>query len=287
MKVGILGARWGRTHVGTFRRAGADVAVIVSADPERSERVAREERIRSGRLEDLDGVDVVVVATPWSMHREHVLRWAAKSIFCEKPLLGCAPDAEFRARARDLDLHVSYAFPFLPFAPALARAIAGAPSFDLDVRVALPDVRDAKTALREVAVHPIAYLVHVFGDLRAERVVVVNETDRVEIEVGGARRGRVVARVGGDPGFVFSLAAGSSRLRGGYTPGAGWGFDGHGPPRNDAWYEANCALVETYVARISGRIDATDARARGLLRGCEALAVEDVIGPALGRSEVR
>lgn len=277
MKVGILGTGWGRTHVGTFRRAGAEVAVIASSDPERSERVAREENVPSWRVEDLEDVDVVVIATPWRMHREHVQRFAHKKILCEKPLLGVVPDAEFRERARSLDAHVAYAFPFLPFAPALADAIARAPRFDLEVRVALPNLPDATSALREVGVHPIALLVHALGAIRCERVT-VREGSRIEIEVGGARAGRIAVRLGGDRGFSFHLVAGDAKLDGGYVWDAGWGFEGHGPPRHETWYEANCALVETFVALHTGRIDAREARLRGLLHASEALVVEDVIG---------
>jgi hypothetical protein len=144
VRVGILGTRWGRTHVGTFRAAGCEIWAIVGQDPERSREVARAEGVPHAEPEALEDADIVVIATPAETHAELVSRWAHKILWCEKPLM-----AQPSAR-----LWVNYAFPFLP----ATEHLRGEP---VSVHVAAGE--GGAWALREVAVHPMSWVYHVLG----------------------------------------------------------------------------------------------------------------------------
>jgi predicted dehydrogenase len=271
MRVGILGTRWGRIHVGAFRSAGATVHAIVGRSPEASAEVARAEGVACCTLAELEGCDVVVIASPTPTHRQYVERFSRKPLLCEKPLLGAPADDGFVRLVESIPvLYVSYALPFVPAARAFVGAIGGATAYHARVRVALPDIRDEDVAAREIAVHPVALMVHALGD-RA--------------------RGHLTIELGGEPGIAYELRVagedGEASFLARYAVGEAWHFEArrgahaiaHSPASgaSDAWYDAHCGLARAFVDRVRGAIDSSEARARGLLDARAALAIERTV----------
>jgi predicted dehydrogenase len=94
LRVGIVGTGFGaRVQVPGFRAAGYEVTAICSADPARARAAAEQAKIPSAvdtvdQLVERDDVDVVCVASPPTLHREHTLKAlaAGKHVICEKPM---------------------------------------------------------------------------------------------------------------------------------------------------------------------------------------------------------
>jgi myo-inositol 2-dehydrogenase/D-chiro-inositol 1-dehydrogenase len=101
VRVGIIGTKWGRMHIGGFRAAGAEgveIRALCGSDPEKTARIAREEGIRlaTTRVDELcAAVDVVVVSGPDRLHHEHITAAldAGCHVLSEKPLTRTAEDA--------------------------------------------------------------------------------------------------------------------------------------------------------------------------------------------------
>jgi predicted dehydrogenase len=94
LRVGIVGTGFGaRVQVGGFRAAGFEVTSICSAHLDRARAAAEQAGIPVAvdSVNDLvgrDDVDVVSVASPPTLHREHTLAAlaAGKHVICEKPM---------------------------------------------------------------------------------------------------------------------------------------------------------------------------------------------------------
>lgn len=292
-RVAILGARWGRTHVGTFRAAGCEVIAIVGADPARSREVAAVEGVFGSSLGDVGSADVVVVATPVESHARLVEAFADKHVLCEKPLAGAAsldPRAEVAARSH---VWVNYAMPFLATAREVARLVRAGrigPPARARVRVwtripggaAEPDLREHM----DVAVHPLAFLRTLVGPMvrRSEPAAGATATLEagacaVHLELGARER----------PGITVALglegAVGSVALEGSWEPGRTWSWgpallDGapvtstEARDDGDVWYDANCRAVARFVDVVRGQATAADATGDGLLDGATALELE-------------
>ena len=299
-RVGIIGTRWGRTHVGTFRASGCIVHAIVGRDPQRSASVAAEEGIAHHEEAALADCDIVVVATPIASHRDLLARHCEKVVFCEKPLLGRAPDAEDRALVARTSLAVNYAFAFLDTPTrmqelVLAGAIGELLDAHLRVDVRLGAPQPAIVWLREVAVHPLSWLHHAWGPVATGEHTATPERVSGMLSLAG-RPLALDVRCGQAEGIAIELAItgdhGRLTTSGGYRPGAGWSFapihlgtvaenDGEHATGEDIWYRANRRAVATFVAQLDGRIDADTARARGLFTGQRALELEAGLGPLL------
>lgn len=294
MRVGVVGANWGRVHIGAFRLHGAEIAVLVGADRERVARVAEAEGVPVGTDDAaaLEEVDVVVIASPTPTHRGYVERFAHKPLLCEKPLLGCRPDPTFVELAATSRLWVNYAFPFLATARQIRELLpelGPVARADLRVEVNLPGGRSPVEMFIDVAVHPLMFLNQLLGAFELADHQVAGPRFAAAL-TNGHQLLNARLEIGGDPGFAFDLAligeAGPMRVRGGYRPGAGWGFEPvqfrrepRGPGERstgerDIWFAANEALVGTLVAHLRGDIGAAEAEARGLSTGSAALGVE-------------
>jgi len=304
-RVGILGTHWGRTHVGTFRAAGCELVAIVGRDPHRSAEVAAHEGIARHDLDAFADVDIVVIATPTELHREHLLRWADKRLYCEKPLLGRSADPEITALAERSTLAVSFAFPRLETAAVVhglirSGRIGRVPRMRLRVDVR-HDTPTAAILLREAAIHPLSWLHHAFGTWHTTRHEITDDVVAATLELAHATVDRVV-RVGGDAGMAMAGDAhgghGTLTMRGGHRPAAGWAFAPvciDGAPHNegerlehgDIWYRANCRAVATFVDWIDGTTSTADAIAGGLFDGRRALALEASLAPLLDAATAR
>ena len=129
MRIGIIGTRWGRMHIGGFRGAGVEVAALCGRDPARTAEVAAAEGI-STHTTDVAAlcaaVDVVVIASPDALHGEHVRAAiaAGRHVLCEKPLTRTADEAAalvaLAARAPGRVHAVNFPYRMLPPVRALA-----------------------------------------------------------------------------------------------------------------------------------------------------------------------
>lgn len=94
LRVGIVGTGFGaRVQIPGFRAAGYEVTAICSAHLDRARTAAEQAQIPVAldAVNDLvgrDDVDVVCVASPPTLHREHTLAAlaAGKHVICEKPM---------------------------------------------------------------------------------------------------------------------------------------------------------------------------------------------------------
>lgn len=142
MKVGIIGTGWGRMHIGAFRAAGADVAVLCGRNLEKTRGIAQRENIATAtddvrKLCEL--VDIVVVASPDGMHRDHVRAALAakKHVLCEKPLAMTLAEArELVTAAGASGVRCAVGFPYRQLPPLIglrAWLMTKGPVRELDV----------------------------------------------------------------------------------------------------------------------------------------------------------
>ena len=288
--VGIVGTGWGRTHVGTVRACGGEVAVIVGRDPDKTRHVAREEGVAIGTtdLAALDDVDVIVIASPTPSHAAIVQRFAHKPMICEKPLLSAAPDDAVARAIRAAPLYVNYAFSFLDTAECLAQrvrsgALGTIDRIDLRVGVSLDGSKDPGHWRLDVGSHPVAWLASVFGpfDAAAEET---GEGDTRVLALGGPGPTlRLSTGRAARPGIEYAVelhgTRGRATLEGTYRVGGTWSFRATaddaplGPVETsgerDVWYAANCRSVAAAMRALSG-----GARDDRLVDGTAALRLE-------------
>ena len=129
MRIGIIGTRWGRMHIGGFRGAGDEIAALCGLDAARTAEVAAAEGIAMHTTDVAAlcaAVDVVVVASPDALHGEHVRVAidAGRHVLCEKPLTRTAEEAaalvQHAARASGRVCAVNFPYRMLPPLQALA-----------------------------------------------------------------------------------------------------------------------------------------------------------------------
>ncbi len=100
LRVGIIGLGFGARQIPGFKAAGWDVTAVCASHAERANAVAKEHGIATA-VADVDelcaheDVDVVSVASPPHVHREHVLTAlaAGKHVLCEKPFASDSSEA--------------------------------------------------------------------------------------------------------------------------------------------------------------------------------------------------
>lgn len=146
MKVGVIGTSWGLMHVGAFRAAGAEVAMLCGRDAHKTREIARREGIPRATT-DVDElcreVEAVVVASSDAMHHAHVLAAlkAGRHVFCEKPLAMSSREADELVAAAEaapsLRANVNFPYRQLPPLTALRGWLAG-----------MPPVREVDVVLR-------------------------------------------------------------------------------------------------------------------------------------------
>ncbi len=132
VRIGVIGTNWGLMHVGAFRAAGAEVTALCGQNLEHTRSVAAREGIPLATTEVralCDAVDAVVVASPDSVHRQHVevALDAGRAVLCEKPLTRTAEEAlalVARARASGRLCAVNFPYRMLPPFRALKEWLA-------------------------------------------------------------------------------------------------------------------------------------------------------------------
>lgn len=275
-------------HVGGFRAAGATVAALCGRDPERTRRVASEEGIPLATAdvgELCEAVDVVVVASPDALHREHAQRAAAagRHVLCEKPLTVDARDADaLAALAAPVTLAVNFPYRFLgPFAALRAwLGGRGARLVEASVRnrflgdpAALATTGDfgglshlidtalwiarAEPAWVEASLpggSPVAQCLHV-GLTTGASVVLVHRPAAERVLWGRWS-------VSGD-GWEAGVEGGYVEALGGWRVEAPWGFTGDAreaigapaapsPGTREPWAEAHAEAARAFLRAVAG-----------------------------------
>lgn len=132
-RIGIIGTKWGRMHVGAFRAAGADITALCGRDPVATRAAAEHEHIPLATTDVSHlcaAVDAVVVASPDAVHTEHVLAAldAGRAVLCEKPLARTVEDARLlahRARGASTPSAINFPYRMLPPLRALKHWLEG------------------------------------------------------------------------------------------------------------------------------------------------------------------
>jgi predicted dehydrogenase len=304
MKVGIIGTVWGRIHCGTFRQAGCEVAALVGRDAARAAQIAAEESVPVGTddLTVLDDCDAIVVATPTATHAEYLERFRNKPILCEKPLCGKLPDPAWLDRLADARIYVNYTFAFLDSARALEQKIRAGALGDvhrilLQVGVRFSPEKTPAAWFMDVAVHPLSFLLHVFGPFRTDTFAVGKGRANVGVLLSNTKQMLDVALYDHPAtGIHIEMTvigdSATARLSGGFRPGRDWWFepllindapftDGEYRYAEDVWYRANRRAVRTFCEVLRGERPAADAAAAGLFDLERAAGMEKMLAPLL------
>jgi hypothetical protein len=263
VRIGIVGARWGRVHVGTFRRFGHEIAVMVGRDPGQIARVAADEGVPLGTVDAsaLEDVDLVVVAAPTRAHAEYVRAFPHKPVLCEKPLFGLEPPAGAAELAAHPRLYVNYAFPFLEVSSILRARLSelgAVREVRVDVAVDLDPAMLPSHWLAEVAVHPLSLVFDLFGTAPV-------------VAIERARAPGIDVRI-----LIDGMRA-SATLSGAYRVGGAWRYEldfareRFVEEGRDPWYEANVRCVGAFLEALEGR------RRAGVYDGAKALALERAV----------
>jgi len=304
MRVGIIGTSWGRIHCGTFRAAGCEIAALAGQRLAEVESVAAEEGVQRATTDAaaLRDCDIVVIASPTPTHLHYLRCFADKPVLCEKPVIGTAPEPGLFDGLGGTPKFVNYAFPFLD----TARALDGLLDDDrlgpvrrilLAVGVRFPLARTPAGWFIDVAVHPLSWLLHRFGEfhLAGHRVgqgdadvsVVLEQPGR-QIDVALYDLPSTGIRI--DCQLVGERAL--ARLSGGYRPERQWWFEpvllegepvteGEYSQTEDIWFRANRRAVGQFCAVVRGESGREDALARGSFDLEKAVGIERMLAPLL------
>jgi len=127
-RVGIIGLGFGRAHIPAFQANGCEVVAVCQRNQETARAVATRYNVpgvfeRWERMLDEATPDIVVIASPPSMHREIALRALAKGahVLCEKPLAMTAAEGREMADAAAKAQRVAMTCFNWRFVPAMQR----------------------------------------------------------------------------------------------------------------------------------------------------------------------
>lgn len=186
-RVVVVGAgKMGAHHARVFAlAAGAELRGVLDVDRARAERVARERGVPALRTFDeaLEHADLVVIATPTSLHFSQAMRAidAGRAVLVEKPIAAGAAEAAAlceAAEARGAALLVGHSERFNPVIRALVRETATDRVLSIATRrtAAAP----AEELCTNLAVHDIN-LVALLARSPAELVASSGTADEAEI----------------------------------------------------------------------------------------------------------
>jgi dTDP-4-dehydrorhamnose reductase len=308
MRVGIIGTGWGRTHCGTFRAAGCEIAALCGRQLDEVAAIAAAEGVPHATTDpgDLEDSDIIVIASPTDTHLDYLRRFAHKPVLCEKPLLGVPPPPDVLDGLERPPKFVNYAFPFLDSVRTLDAALAEGRlgrvrRILLTVGVRFPRQKSSTGWFVDVVAHPLSWLLHRFGLFRhvghytgagEAAVSVVLVGDEPQLDVALYPLPATGIRVGLDLVGERNFA----RLAGGYQPDRRWWFDpivlgderltdGEYSRYEDIWFRANRRSVDLFCRVLEGRIQVSEAEALGAFGLRKALDMETMLAPLL--AEVR
>ena len=310
MRVGIIGTGWGRTHCGTFRAGGWEIAALAGRRLDDVTAAAAAESVPRATTDpkELEDCDVIVVASPTDTHLEYLRCFKHKSVLCEKPLLGVPPAPDVLDGLDGPPKFVNYAFPFLDSVQALDVALAEGRlgrvrRVLLTVGVNFPARKSPAQWFVDVAAHPLSWLLHRFGPLNCvghytgdgeAAVSLVMAGSSVQLDVALYPLPATGIRIGLD--LVGDRAC--TRLAGGYQPDRQWWFDpidlgderltdGEFSTDEDIWFRANRRSVDLFCRVLEGRIGISEAEALGAFGLRKALGMETMLAPLLARHRGR
>jgi len=296
---GIVGVNWGVVHLYNLRSAGVRVVALCATDLAKAGALAAEHGVEHATTDvaELEGLDVVVIATPVETHAGLLRRFESTNVICEKPVFGrLLREGEHLPASRST--FVNYAFGFLDAARALEGRVAEFGTLRavrLTSRAALPGGWGPARWFLETASHPLAWILLRGGEPRVIERTVRAHGIELRLVVDGAfgldTLGTEVVvefRLGGDPGIHHEVRVEGDRrvasFDGGFRPGHPWRFspvwlDGRAisPPEEspeDPWLRANARSVEAMLSAFRGGVEASDAAPLGLFDVARALRIE-------------
>ncbi|MEL6185307.1 MAG: Gfo/Idh/MocA family oxidoreductase, partial [Myxococcota bacterium] len=277
----LVGAGWGRVHIGALRAAQVEVVQLIGRDLQRTEQAAREEGIKraSTELREIEA-DLVVLASPTPVHAEHLRALAGRVVLMEKPVVGPnLPEGALRTLPELC--FVNYAFPFVEVVQAADAVLDRAKSIvavEVEVRLELPSTKSVDDWLLDVAAHPLAWVEHRVGPLRQVSRSAGGAGARFELQGHQGVPVHLRFALGGATGIAYRLRWWCERTGGGPSPievhgtlllGEPWTFGGAGfepppPPAADPWIVANYRSVAANVSALRSGGPVHRVRDRGL-----------------------
>lgn len=300
MKIALIGTNWGRIHIGSLRNLGLDVDLIIGRDKAKTKEIAKQENIAnaSTNLDAINDHELIIVASNAESHLAIIERFPNKAIWCEKPVSLEKVDSKSLDFRRFSKCYMNYAFPFLDsmqiITDILRRGEIGrAQSVVLKVGFNLSGKRSLNDWFTDIAVHPISFLSHLFGDFDLKmafqmpdhnHISAIFANKQVQMDVSFFRRH--------ENSMLFDIfivgEKGEIQCRGGYKPYSQWYFEPvklNGIPQNageyskeqDIWLKANTDALQCYLHFLNGKISKSDAKAAGLFNLKRAISMESAL----------
>ncbi|KJY81852.1 dTDP-4-dehydrorhamnose reductase [Vibrio galatheae] len=289
---GILGSKWGRTHVPHYRAAGLDVAAMCAKNLPQLEQVCAAENIvrATTDIHELNDLDVVTVATPADQHSNCIETLSRPNLICEKPLLGLHGDIQVWAKSNQRIL-VNYAFAQLETAKCIEQWLDTqntACDVILDCYVNLPGDMSVQQWFVEVASHPLSWLLHYFGEFSQAKVTQSDDVISVQLSCG-VHRLSINLMLNGEEGieYQFNIRSDSTlNCKGYYRVGKKWRFEpvevdgkaiNHGEyTESDCWQDANRRSVALMIAMFNRSVDWEFGLRQGAFDTRKAILIEKV-----------
>jgi myo-inositol 2-dehydrogenase/D-chiro-inositol 1-dehydrogenase len=300
LKIGLIGTNWGRIYFGFVKKCGYSIDCVYGKNLEKVQRVVENEGMgkATNNLNDLDEMDVIIIASPIHTHFEYIKRFSGKKIFCEKPLHGSKQNDESKNLYLTEDVFVNYSYPFFNTSKEIERIIikedfAEVYKITLDVGIKFDAIRDSKDWFVDVAVHPLYFLQKLFGKFE----MIDLETGVGEMNLSSKlESNNIILNLnlfkGHEEGISFDLKIyGKDKelsVFGGYKPAKMWFFEpikvagvevntGEYSTQEDIWMIANGEAFKIYLDYASGNIERKDAISLGLADARSAIDLEDGI----------
>ncbi|WP_051326458.1 Gfo/Idh/MocA family oxidoreductase [Aliagarivorans taiwanensis] len=277
----IIGSNWGLTYLRPLRERGIQPKLLVGQDPTQLAVIAKREGFSGYSTDVVDALDcdLVIVASPADSHSAILSQLDGPSLICEKPLLGTrSPQHSLPAHADQL--WVNYAFPQLQTAQLAAQhlgELGTVSKVKLRSAVNLPLQFTLEQWILETSSHPLAWLLHQFGEPRLLKRRSYARQLELQFACGDTQL-ELSFSLSGFEGIYHHLelvgSNGSMQFSGYYYPGQAWQYRPvilNGRPVNqgeysdsDCWLDANNRNVQLMIDQFEGRLSRVQARRQGL-----------------------
>ncbi len=236
MKTGLIGTNWGRFHIQTMKSLGYQVDRILGRDPEKTERIAREEDSLAVRnVQDLMEMDFIIIASPAETHGDYIAALQGKWILCEKPLGLFAWGDRYSGLHEQEGVFVNLAFSHLETFQCCRRliqqnSIGSVSDVTLKLGLDFPRKRSPQEWFLDVTLHPYSWLRLVWPDMSYISHFYDQARDILYLEM---RCGETAIHIeqyrlsseGIKIELLLSGRTGDLHTAGGYFPGRQWNFD--------------------------------------------------------------
>jgi dTDP-4-dehydrorhamnose reductase len=289
----IIGSNWGLIHLNPLRSYGVQVETLFDLDLSIAQKKSKELSIPTGtnQLENVEGPDIVVIATPAQTHVDLINRFQNSFIICEKPLIGWQGDSKPLPRVNNR-IWVNYAFPHLEDMRSIQAILADEDiqEIRLNSSVNLPLQFSLEQWFLETASHPLSGLLNTLGEpkvisrnflkTKIQITLIASRTPiHIEFEMGG-REGifhemKLIAK-----DKVWLLPAQ-------YEPGQNWKFgpitlndehySNHEETKSDPWLDANAQSIQQLLNVYTQRLTTQQAKELGSFDVEKSLWIEDCL----------